>query len=161
MNQRHETARRYLETLERVLQQGWGNAVQKPELDNLEKLALLHPEHLNSIDLPSHKNVAQLREQIQGKRGFGSQFLRTKCESELIWGYKCPLNADIQQDHLFPYSLGGPTIGTNRILLCKYNNMVKTSDIHCFPWEEFTIRCEPWLDFQIKRMREEVFDIYS
>ena len=60
-----------------------------------------------------------------------------KCRSMLLWGYECPFE-DINQlaaDHCFPYSLGGPTLATNKIYLCKWHNQIKAGDIHIFPWE--------------------------
>jgi hypothetical protein len=45
-------------------------------------------------------------------------------------------------DHLFPYSLGGPTIAVNAIYLCRRHNLGKSVDIHLIPWEEGF----PWVD---------------
>lgn len=161
MNQRYQTARKFLVTLESTLKLGWQKSAGRPELGFLEKLALLHPEHFNSLDLPNHTNTKTLQTSIQGNRRFASQQSNVLCQSMLIWGYECPIETDLQQDHLFPYSLGGPTVGTNRIWLCRYHNMVKTSDIHCFPWEELEQRCGPWLDNQIDKMRQKVFKLYN
>ena len=69
-----------------------------------------------------------------------------------IWLSACPLeNQDVVHvDHLFPYSLGGPTLAANQLFLCPVHNRAKASDIHLFPWE----LGEPgWLRRQVERIR--------
>lgn len=165
MNLRYESACKYLKALESSLQAGWlqgyaGSVAGRADI--FSRMALLHPAHLEDLPLPDYESVAGIVKDVQGPRSFPSDGLSRACESELLWGYRCPLDqADIHQDHLFPYSLGGPTNGPNRISLCRYHNMVKTCDIHCFPWETTESRCEPWLDKQISQLHERAFSRYQ
>ena len=127
-----------------------------------KKLALLHPRHFEELSLPEYVSVLGIRKEVQGRRSFGNDGLSASCQSELLWGYGCPLRESaIHQDHLFPYSLGGPTDGGNRVALCRYHNMVKTCDIHYFPWEETDVRCDPWLDHQVQKLFTIAFSRYS
>lgn len=80
-----------------------------------------------------------------------------KCESNLIYGIDCSIHKNslparihkIEFDHVFPFSLGGPTIEQNRMTLCKYHNQNKSNDIHLYPWEAG----EPkWLRDQINKI---------
>ena len=164
MNDRYESASKYLQTLERSLDSGWQVAFSNCGTHGgslFEKLSLLHPSHLEQLSLPSYLSGGRARTEIQGPRSFAPGPSRKPCQSSLLWGYECPLDQSAsQEDHLFPYSLGGPTVGGNRISLCRYHNMVKTCDIHCFPWEVADGRCESWIDLQINKMKE-LFDRYT
>ena len=153
-------AQEYLAALETSLSQAWTQAYYSGSLSTIEKLALLHPDHLDQVALPKHQTKEKIQKKIQGPRQFSHEF-QEKCGSELLWGYPCHLKGDLQQDHLFPYSLGGPTLGTNRLWLCRYHNMVKTCDIHCFPWGDVETRCGAWLDGQIEQLHSRVFSRYS
>ncbi len=152
-----QAAEKYLLVLKTTLEVGWVKYYEKGELTHLEELALLHPEHLYSVDLPEYANKDTIQNDIQGARRFGANIQGEGCMASLLWGYKCTLGGNLQQDHLFPYSLGGPTIGTNRIWLCHYHNMVKTCDIHCFPWRELDKYCVPWLADQLEKMRKFIY----
>lgn len=73
------------------------------------------------------------------------------CQSEILWGYKCELEGEIEVDHLFPYSLGGPSNGSNKLHLCRLHNRLKSSDIHFYPWE----KGEPaWLEVVLGKIRD-------
>jgi hypothetical protein len=90
---------------------------------------------------------------IQGRRRYTEAASRTadRCRADLIWGYQCGLRTEghPEYDHVFPYSLGGPTIAANRIPLCRIHNAVKGADVHLFPWEAG----EPaWVADQLKRI---------
>ena len=161
MNPRYTEASKYLKVLERSFNKGW-RSFHDEGLDTIfHKLALIHPSHYADLDLPSHLTVESIQRSVQGPRRFGQSILVSKCQSCILWGYNCELGGDLQQDHLFPYSFGGPADGRNRIILCRYHNMDKTSDIHCFPWESTEQWIEPWLDGQIDRLHQEVFKIYD
>jgi hypothetical protein len=119
-------------------------------LSTEEKLAIVHPinyrEKLDKSEILRKRNFAQ--EPV-------SQSM--ECQSKVIWGYKCDiqnqLSNDIQADHLFPYSLGGPTLPSNKIHLCSEHNYLKGSDVHFFPWEEG----EPeWLDGTISNINDKI-----
>ena len=93
------------------------------------------------------------QEELQGGRRFqGTEMARfDPCEAERLWGYPCDLEPDgrIEFDHAFPYSLGGPTVGANRLGLCPVHNAGKAGDIHLFPWEEGEPR---WLAASLGRI---------
>jgi len=161
MKVRYTAALKYLQALEKSLKKGWRLSYQGERDTVYSKVALLHPYHLKDIDLPEHLTIESIQHSVQGARKFGPKVGNSTCQSSMLWGYECKLGGDIQQDHLFPYSLGGPSLGTNRIYLCHYHNMVKGSDIHCFPWESTEMWIEPWLDSMIEKLRVEVHDLYA
>lgn len=161
MNIRTDSTIEYLKALEKSFQVGWSETFTIGEKTVFEKLALLHPLHIKELDLPSHQSVEKIQESFQGPRRFSKPLGGNSCQSALLWGYDCELKGELQQDHLFPYSLGGPTFQTNRIFLCNYHNMVKSSDIHCYPWDSIDSWTEPWLDSQIDRLNREIFKLYS
>jgi hypothetical protein len=86
---------------------------------------------------------------VQGVRRFLEEpgFSSMKCQSDILWGYDCPIGSRaLHADHLFPYTLGGPTIGANKIYLCSDHNSMKSCDLHFYSWES---KAE-WLDAQIR-----------
>lgn len=161
MRTRVESAVKYLKALENSLQAGWLKLFKMEGKTIFELLAMLHPLHFKELDLPQYLNIETIQRSLQGPRAFTSTLGGNSCQSAMIWGYNCELSGEIQQDHLFPYSLGGPTLAVNRIFLCTYHNMVKTSDIHCYPWESTDILVQPWLDSQIRRLHSEVYSLYG
>ncbi len=160
MNERYVAAIRYLKAVEESLQLGWSEFYSLGRTEVSDKLALIHPDHFSSLDLPKGISIDLIQRKIQGLRKFPHTSPRI-CRSDLIWGYRCEFSGDFQQDHLFPYSLGGPTLASNRVHLCRYHNMVKSSDIHCYPWESTLQYVNPWLDIQIERINREIYSIYS
>lgn len=161
MKSRIESAANYLQVLEKSLLDGWLTLFNTPPKTIFEQMVLLNPLHLAELDLPEYTNVEMIQNSIQGSRSFPSTIVSNSCQSILLWGYKCELNGDLQQDHLFPYSLGGPTLPANRIFLCRYHNMVKSSDIHSYPWELIDQWAKPWLAGQINKLYKEIFKLYG
>ncbi len=152
---------RFLQALHASLRHGWRKSYSGVGNDLYKRLALLHPEHLEELALPIGISRNKLQEAIQGPRAFSSSSgLQTYCECEELWGYKCHLDEEIQQDHLFPYSMGGPTLQLNRVFLCKLHNLAKSNDIHILPWKNEDRWFKPWLDFQIEKCRSLAFDVY-
>ena len=116
----------YLHRLPLTRGKPWLDAV---ELANTlpERLALLHPHWLEGV-------TTQLA--VQGAPAFTRSSARATCRADLLWGYDCPLAHEaIQADHVFPYSLGGPSTGSNRLSLCRVHNSWKGADLANFPWE--------------------------
>lgn len=108
-------------------------------------LALIHPEHYKHFEP---------QESIQGRRQFDFEVAQgnARCYADRLWGCACKSKIDgrVCGDHLFPYSLGGPTIASNKMLLCSVHNRMKSFDIHVYPWE----MGEPvWLPDVIERIR--------
>ena len=162
MTARTKSAADYLKALESSLRQGWLHSFKAGAKTVYDQLALLHPEHLAELDLPPHRSEDSLQRLMQGVRAFPASIIASNsCQADLLWGYKCELHGEIQQDHLFPYSLGGPSIAQNRVFLCKYHNMVKSSDIHCYPWEATDAWAKPWIGAQINKLNKEIYAFYS
>lgn len=106
-----------------------------------EQLVLCHPAWLSD----SRSLLRGL-----GLVSFSLREARGECQSDVLWGYSCPLaEHPIQADHLFPSSLGGPAVGTNQVWLCQLHNQWKSSDLASYPWERGE---PPWLRDQIARM---------
>jgi hypothetical protein len=160
---RVESAKEYLTALNISLRKPWKeqfNLMLEEKLSIYEKLSLLSPLHLQNIRLPKHVKYENVIIEIQGKRNFKSE-QGGKCDSQLIWGYDCFFDSNnISSDHLFPYSLGGPTSPNNKILLCRYHNMVKNSDIHFYPWEQVNSR-SVWLNDSLEKISKTFISLQS
>lgn len=83
-----------------------------------------------------------------------------RCRIDLLIGMECPFNefpsirGDLQGDHLWPYSLGGPSNSrndraVNRILLCPNCNRSKSSGIIMYNW-----KIPPWLENRLREISE-------
>lgn len=141
---RIQCTQKYLSFLEDSLALNWEKQYflyQSKQLSLPYAFVLVHPWHCELLTSQDIKT-------IYGARTFQKEVGLTgmQCLSETIWGYKCSHSRQsksiVQADHLFPYSLGGPTISSNKIYLCKFHNQMKSNDIHFYPWE----RGEPaWL----------------
>jgi hypothetical protein len=131
---RIDTACAYVNAVENSLQSNW---LQRYELYRQGRLslpdaiALVHPYHYEHLDSGLT---------VRGPRTFASEvgIEGIKCKADILWGYECSrvLEVNIAADHLFPYSLGGPTLGSNKLYLCALHNQMKSSDIHLYPWEK-------------------------
>lgn len=149
LRERIKSAEIYLEHLEYSLKTDWISqykAYLKGELSNEESLSLVHPLH--------YKDTAEEGD-IRGPRSFTKEPSSgtIRCQCNKIWGYKCPVSLReldvIEADHLFPYSLGGATVSSNKIHLCKVHNRSKGSDFHLLPWENLNLS---WVDQTIRRI---------
>lgn len=131
---------RYVSFLSRVSISNWQQyygQYHQNKLDLAESMALIHPRHYEHM---------RTTNQIRGDRAFPKEQGMTSigCSADVIWGYSCSieLTTVVCADHLFPYSLGGPTVSNNKLYLCEFHNQLKGNDIHIYPWE----RGEPeWL----------------
>lgn len=45
------------------------------------------------------------------------------------------IRGKVEADHIWPNSLGGPSILDNRLLLCRFHNGMKSNDISNFTWD--------------------------
>jgi hypothetical protein len=133
-------------------------AVEAPGLDWHDDYRLLLAQQLPfpramALAHPSWFPGGLDRRIIQGKASFDPPRRSSSdvCRSQVLWGYNCPFTGRaFHADHLFPYSAGGPTEGSNYLLLCEVHNRFKSGDIHLFPWE----LGEPgWLRPMLSRMR--------
>lgn len=109
------------------------------ELTIEESMVLINPRFYED---------SSLAHTVRGPRRFVSEagLAGVSCQSKLIWGYACSLHGQLAADHLWPFSLGGPTIATNKLYLCGRHNSIKTGDIHLYPWEQ---GMPMWLEFTL------------
>lgn len=149
MRKRIESAKKYLDYLEYSLKTDWAHqyeAYLEGKMSKEESLSLIHPLH--------YKDVTGAGD-IRGTRSFTKEPSSDtiKCECEKIWGYDCSVSLRelgvIQADHLFPYSLGGATVSSNKIHLCKVHNRSKGADFHLLPWADLNFN---WVDQTIHRI---------
>jgi hypothetical protein len=146
---RISTAEEYLIAYEKLSQESWlGLYVRysNGELTLPQSFVLVHPQYYEDVE---QKNGVQIR----GKRQFEPDVSRysLSCMAAEVLLTECLLNTYemVESDHLFPYSLGGPTLPENQIFLCPSHNLMKLAGIHLFRWEQG----EPgWLDPAIKRI---------
>jgi hypothetical protein len=120
-----------LQALERVLGGGWQEILDDHKAGSAsiaDSLALIHP-----------LNISGNQAAICGPRQFAADpaYRFQVCQCELYWQLKCEHRESphLYADHVFPYSLGGPTVPENRMMLCGVHNRMKSNDIHFFPWE--------------------------
>ena len=150
LKNRIERGEEYLLALEEFRNREWSEIFadyKKGRLAAPQAMVLVHPDFYEERE-------AKVEQSIRGRRTFSSTTGRhvAACMSDQIWLSACPLDNPevVHSDHLFPYSLGGPTIAANQLFLCPVHNRSKASDIHLFPWE----RGEPsWLATQVERIR--------
>ncbi len=112
-----------------------------------EAMVLVHPRFYNVRE-------ASVGQSIRGDRNFANVAGRevSPCMADQIWLSSCRLQntEDLQSDHWFPFSLGGPTVASNQLYLCAVHNYSKSSDVHLFPWEHG----EPaWFRTQVERIQ--------
>ena len=101
----------------------------KLDADPVIGLALIHPFQIEQV----FRDPTDLRGERQFS-GVAPLFSQT-CEAARFWGYDCRDCENLQADHDWPYSLGGPTASDNLTWLCRTHNQSKGGDIHCWPWE--------------------------
>ena len=122
---RQRSVLRYLQLLEAAHDTTWHSI--SAETDLPARFILCHPQWLEEPEL--HADGL-------GLRPFRGQGRGSHCQTEILWGYKCPLTeVPIECDHRFPSSLGGPALGTNQVWLCQVHNRWKAADLLAFPWE--------------------------
>ena len=148
---RYKSARDYLLT---ETNPPWGTdwqlgyaMYQAGDLSTPQQLFLCNPMWYPITDFDA------VQERIQGVRPFSAHRGLETCRSDELYGYECPVTlADpvhCEHDHLFPYSLGGPTDPRNRISLCTWHNREKGSGIHVFKWE---LGAPPWVPEAVERI---------
>jgi len=156
---RIDCGQNYAIALAEYLGGDWLNGYRKFAMGGMviwEKFALIHPLHAGERGDPSCRKKAW--DSVQGLSTFvPKRTTNARCQADVVWGYPCPITGEnMEQDHLFPHSLGGVTKEHNRIWLCRYHNMLKGNDVHCYPWEEEAIWAS-WLDRHIEAIHRQVF----
>jgi hypothetical protein len=106
-------------------------------------LVLVHPSWYTDIIYKTVDSVARSCP-IRGEHFNFPIPSNTECASDAYWGYACPFSQSetLHRDHIFPYSLGGPSVPSNCKFLCKLHNSWKGHDFHMLDSDE-----QPdWLD---------------
>lgn len=150
LKNRIERGEEYLWALEKFQNWKWDEILaeyREGKLSLPQAMVLVHPDYYEDRE-------NEVGQSIRGPRSFSARAGQhaTDCMADQIWLSGCPLanHEVIHSDHIFPYSLGGPTVAENQLFLCPVHNRSKASDIHLFPWE----RGEPrWLATQVERIR--------
>jgi len=97
---------------------------QAPSLSG--RLARINPRIWSVIDV-----AGMGQPDPRGKRQFpaASRSRAGSCEIfRLLPGAECTINEEGREfDHVWPYSLGGPTVSSNRTRLCATHNQVKSA----------------------------------
>lgn len=146
---RIERSREYFEYLPMALSADWNELYalyQCGQLPLPQTMTLLHPGHYKH-NVKDIKTVLGDRT-FQLEAGMQSQ----KCGALAVWGYVCPIvqHQSLAADHEFPYSLGGPTVSSNKRFLCPLHNQMKSNDVHFYPWEKL----EPeWVSATLIRIK--------
>ena len=151
LKNRIEKGEEYLIALEEFRNCAWSKLLVEYYEGRLalpQAMVLVHPDFYEDRE-------AKTGPSIRGARNFSTNAGKhvAACMADRIWLSACPLESPevVHSDHLFPYSLGGPTLAENQLFLCPVHNRSKASDIHLFPWE----RGEPnWLPIQVERIRK-------
>lgn len=110
-----------------------------------ELMVLIHPRFMKALGL-------------NAKLLLGGDFAPNatdgqKCRSEEVWGYECPfISSKIHIDHSFPRSRGGATHPMNAMYLCDNHNLMKSSDVHMYPWEKLELNLE-WINATLEKIR--------
>ena len=122
--------------------------INKMELDALpEIMTLIHPNFLKD----KFGNCIKDNLQYTKTHNFSSNISKKhSCKYNLISdnGEKCIFNnyteirGKCQADHIWPHSLGGPSIMENRLILCSYHNCSKSNSIFNKFWLSYPI----WLN---------------
>lgn len=130
---RIENSKKYLYALSSAKYWDWKDQYNKfleRKLTLAESMVLVHPMFYEDEAIDFNP---------RGNRYFSEEIITssTLCQSDKIWGYACEtsIGTKFHGDHLWPYSLGGPTISDNKALLCDTHNLMKGNDIHFYPWE--------------------------
>ena len=116
----------YLTCLADAAKRSWAELYEAyDELTFPKRLVLVHPRWYEP-------NTKVKNCKVRGKRDRKvNKHFREVCESIKFWNYECPFDdPDIKIDHVFPWSLGGPSEPSNSAYLCEYHNLLKGPDIH-------------------------------
>ncbi|MCU5429941.1 HNH endonuclease [Bacillus cereus] len=113
-------------------------------------LTLIHPDFYTKQNISFKQNL-----EFESKSAFTNGIIKTThCQSHRLTGINCAFNAfpemrgKCEADHIWPNSLGGPSILDNRLVLCRYHNGMKSNDISKFPWNQMP----SWLDGYLNRI---------
>jgi len=113
---RIESARQYFQFLMGSSSVAWTDlevGYRAGQLSLQQAATLVHPRWLPDGLVTSGRSV----------RAFGGQIPNyERCHSQELWGYDCAFERTLETDHLFPWSLGGPTHPENAVYLCANHN---------------------------------------
>jgi len=144
---RYRCVEKYLEYLNNIKDSKewiiYLNLIDNPKTDKYIKFiilfALINPKNFENDVLINEELMKKFKKEIQGNSFYPRKYIdeSSKCDSEKFWGTECRTNCkEMHLDHIFPYSLGGPTARrSNMTPLCASHNMMKSTNIYCYHWE--------------------------
>jgi len=113
-------------------------------------LALIHPEFYFSHT--GRSIIANIPWKTNGSNFYNGISKVDNCKSEVLNGKKCEFNdfpeirLKCHADHVWPNSLGGPSILDNRLILCRFHNTMKSNSINYFNWTVFPVWLKSYLN---------------
>jgi hypothetical protein len=132
-------------------------ALESPEDNIPQMMLLLHP------DVQEKLGVGTVERGETGPFNGGTEVQDEDCGFSKIDGLKCPFDGhnDLEpneEDHWWPAALGGPTISTNRLVLCKFHNRVKGYSPYLWHWgtEGHSLN---WVEVRMERLRRQIIAI--
>ncbi len=123
---RYATVSEYVTFLFNTEGRKWSDLYDmEDELTFPERLVLIHPRWYNPNTKITNCGVRGRRRRDLKLTG------QEPCDSIKNWDYECPFDKPkIMCDHIFPWSLGGPSLPNNTAYLCQFHNLLKGPDIH-------------------------------
>lgn len=82
-----------------------------------------------------------------------------RCQVRKVLGVECIANrfpdvrGTCQADHVWPNSLGGPSVLENRLILCRFHNAMKSNDVAQFDWTRWPTWLRSYLEL-IARLKQ-------
>ena len=113
-------------------------------------LALIHPDFYFREGKTFEKNLPW-RKDNHFTKGITDN---AKCQSGKYTKIECLFNSmrnvrgKCEADHYWPNSLGGPSVLSNRLILCRFHNSIKTNNTYFFNWNEIPL----WLRSYIEKI---------
>ncbi len=110
-------------------------------------LTLIHPDFFRKNGVSFSENL-NWKTNTSFKTGITEM---DRCCYDQISGKECEFNEypDIrgkcEADHFWPNSLGGPSMLSNRLILCRFHNGMKSNDIDVFLWAKVPDWLEQYL----------------
>lgn len=141
---------RYFDFLEKNKNSTWLEIYK--EIQNSEYFGI--PEVLTLLEpyWYVHLGINLKLNDPRGNLSFKKANENAYCTSKQFWGYDCPFtNSKVHVDHVFPYSRGGSTHHSNATYLCEEHNIMKFTDIHILPWNDF-VKKNNWIRLNLERM---------
>ena len=122
----------------------WLEAFNKINMDSIDGpnlpfvLSLIHPDFYCRRGETFHESLPWRKKSnfTAGIRNTALCSIGKLTKVDCLFNEFPEMRGKVEADHIWPNSLGGPSILDNRLLLCKYHNGMKSNDISNFTWED-------------------------